>query len=264
MDLTKTYEWEFDLEEYTMTKDVAEDYLARVKTGKTCDEEEIIKNIVAERTDIRPETLRMANQLMGDKIIEKLCEGHIVMTATAVFVPSIPGVFMGTSGRVDTAKNVCVINVTPTDSLRKALSHVKPKFSGLVRSMGGARISLVRDVTTGKTDGSITSGGMLDVTGAKIRSINADGSGPGIVRFLKADTREEAATVSLLGINDPARLMFNAPTLADGSYLLQVETYFSNSALLLKQPRVIEYPITLYVGNRPSGGGGEEERPGEL
>ena len=243
MDLTRTYEWEFDLEEYTMTKDVVEDYLAKVKTGKTCTEEEIIKDIIAERTDIRPETLRMGNQLMGDKIIEKLCEGHIVVTATAIFVPSIPGVFMGTSGRVDSEKNVCVVNVTPTDAIRKALLHVKPKYSGRVRSLGG----------------------MLDVTGNKIRCLNADGSGIGVVRFLKADTREEAATVPLIGINDPSRLVFNAPTLEDGSYLFQVETCFSNTAVLLKQPRIIEYPITLYVGERPSsGGGGEEERPGEL
>lgn len=154
MDLTRTYEWEFDLEEYTMTKDVVEDYLAKVKTGKTCTEEEIIKDIIAERTDIRPETLRMGNQLMGDKIIEKLCEGHIVVTATAIFVPSIPGVFMGTSGRVDSEKNVCVVNVTPTDAIRKALLHVKPKYSGRVRSLGGARVGLIRDVATGKTDGT--------------------------------------------------------------------------------------------------------------
>lgn len=265
MDLTRTYEWEFDLEEYTMTRDVVEDYLAKVKTGKTCTEEEIIKDIIAERTGIRPETLRMGNQLMGDKIIEKLCEGHIVVTATAIFVPSIPGVFMGTSGRVDSEKNVCVVNVTPTDAIRKALLHVKPKYSGRVRSLGGARVGLIRDVATGKTDGTITSGGMLDVTGNKIRCLNADGSGIGVVRFLKADTREEAATVPLIGINDPSRLVFNAPTLEDGSYLFQVETCFSNTAVLLKQPRIIEYPITLYVGERPSsGGGGEEERPGEL
>lgn len=265
MNQTRTYEWEFDLDEYTMTKDVAEDYIAKVKTGKTCTEEDIIRDIVAERTDIRPETLRMCNQLMGDKIIQKLCQGHIVATTTSVFSPSIPGVFMGTSGRIDAEKNVCVINITSSDALRKALALVKPKYSGHVRTLGGARISLIRDVTTGKTDGSITSGGMLDVTGNKIRCINADGTGIGIARFLKADTREEVATVPLIGINDPSRLVFNAPALEDGSYLFQVETCFSNSALLLKQPRVIEYPIVLYVGERPSSGGsGEEERPGEL
>ena len=72
MDLTKTYEWSFDLEEYVMTKDVSEDYIAKLNTGKTYEEEDLIKDIVLERTDIRPETLRMCNQLMADKIIERL------------------------------------------------------------------------------------------------------------------------------------------------------------------------------------------------
>ena len=140
MDLTKTYEWEFDLEEYTMTTDVSEDYLARMKTGKTADEEEIIKDIAIERTDIRPETLRMCNQLMGDKIIQKLCEGYIVSTQTATYVPSITGVFMGSTGNVDSTKNLCIVNISNSQALRKALKNVKPKFSGLVRTMGGARI----------------------------------------------------------------------------------------------------------------------------
>lgn len=268
MDLTKTYEWEFDLEEYTMTTDVSEDYLARMKTGKTADEEEIIKDIAIERTDIRPETLRMCNQLMGDKIIQKLCEGYIVSTQTATYVPSITGVFMGATGNVDSTKNLCIVNISNSQALRKALKNVKPKFSGLVRTMGGARIALVRDVRSKKTDGTITPGGMIDVTGSKIRCLNADGSDVGAIRFLNADTRAEVATVDAaeLGMNDPSHLMFNAPALDEGAYILQIETYFSNATTLLKQPRLIDYPVTLYVGERPSTGGGEEEeeRPGGL
>ena len=267
MDLKKTYEWSFDLEEYLMTKDVSEDYVAKLNTGKTDTEEDLIKDIVIERTDIRPETLQICNQLMADKIIERLCEGHIVMTQTATYVPTLSGVFMGNSGIVDPKKNICMVNISISDAMREQLKNVTPKFSGQVRSMGGARIGLVRDVATKKTDGTITPGKMLDVTGNKIRSVNADGTGLGVVRFLKADTREEVATVTEFGINDPKRLMFNAPTLEDGGYILQIETYFSTSNVLLKQPRTIEYPMTLYVGAHPTTGGGgeeEEERPGGL
>ena len=89
-----------------------------------------------------------------------------------------------------------------------------------------------------------------------------------VVRFLNADTRAEVATVDegTVGVNDPSRLIFNAPALDEGAYILQVETYFSNATTLLKQPRLIDYPVTLYVGERPSTGGDEEEeeRPGGL
>ena len=256
----KVYEWEFDLEEYTMTTDIQEDYVARMKTRRSLVEDELITEITAERTDIRPETLRMCSQLMNEKIIEKVCDGHIVTTTSATFVPSIPGLFMGTSGAVDKTKNTPIVNIVPSAAMREALKAVKLKFSGLVRSMGGARISLVRDVTTDKTDGTITPGGILDVTGNKIRCVNADGTGIGTVRFLKADTLEEVSTVTLLAINDPKRLMFNVPALSDGAYVLQIETHFSNSAVLLKQVRVIDYSITLYVGGRP-GSGDDDDRP---
>ncbi len=253
MAVKNNYEWEFDLEEYLMTTDVSEDYVARMKTGSTIVLDDLVKEIVGERTDIRPETITMCAQLLGEKIIEKICEGHIVSTATATYTPSIPGVFIGTSGVVDATKNVPTINVSPSSALKEALKSVKLKYSQTVRSMGNARIGLVTDSTTGSTDGKITPGGIIDVTGNKIRCLNSDGTGIGTVRFLKASTREEVATVSILAINDPKRLMFNVPaTLTDGEYVLQVETYFSSSSALLKQPRTIEYPINLYVGNKPS------------
>lgn len=253
----KVYEWEFDLEEYLMTQDVLEDYVARMKTRRSLTEDDLIAEITAERTDIRPETFRMCNQLMSEKIIEKVCDGHIVSTATATYTPTIPGVFQGTSGVVDTSKNIPTVNVSPSTGMREALKSVKLKFSQLVRSMGGARIGLVRDVTTDKTDGTITSGGILDVTGNKIRCINAEGTGMGTVRFLNAETREEVATVSLLAINDPKRIMFTAPSLEDGAYILQIETCFSSSSMRLKQARFIDYSMTLYVGARPDDGGGD-------
>lgn len=253
------YEWEFDLEEYLMTQDVLEDYVARMKTRRSLEEDDLIAEITAERTDIRPETFRMCNQLMGEKIMEMVCEGHIVSTATAVYTPMIPGVFQGTTGVVDTTKNIPAVNAAPSMAMREALKSVKLKFSKLVRSMGGARIGLVRDVTTEKTDGTITPGGILDVTGNKIRCINADGTGLGAVCFLKADTHEEAAFVPLLAINDPKRIMFTAPALEDGAYILQIETWFSSSSMRLKQARIIDYPVTLYVGARPDDG--EDDRP---
>ena len=107
----------------------------------------------------------------------RLCEGHIVATQTVTYVPALSGIFMGNTGIVDPAKNVCLVNISNSDALRKQLKNVTPKFSGMVRSMGGARISLVLDTATKKTDGTITPGKMLDVTGNKIRSINADGTG---------------------------------------------------------------------------------------
>ena len=73
------------------------------------------------------------------------------------------------------------------------------------------------------------------------------------------------ATINSLTINDPGRIILVVPTsLSEGTYRLELETYYSNSNTLLKTPRTLTY-APLYIGEiPPSGGGGEEKRPGEL
>ena len=43
--------------------------------------------------------------------------------------------------------------------------------------------------------------------------------------------------------NDPKRLIARVPELPSGQYMLRVVTRFSNSAVTLKEPRVIAYDI---------------------
>lgn len=257
----KNYSWTYDLEEYTMTKDVQEDYTAKVQGRPTLTLSDIARLVAEERTEYRPNTLVNTQTLMEEKIVQMICQGYSVQTNTAYYAPSITGLMMGTKGLFDPARNACVVNISPTQELRKEVAKVKPSFSGNVRSMGGARIALVKDVTTGKTDGTITPGGMLDVTGTKIRCVNSDATGLGSLTLVNAETQAVAATITVLGINDPSRLMFTLPVdLADGSYLLRLETYFSTAKTCLKSARLIEYPITLRVGE----GGGDSESPDEV
>ena len=114
-------------------------------------------------------------------------------------------------------------------------------------------------MTTGKTDGTITPGGMLDVTGSKIRCINADNTGVGKLPLVNLAAQTVAATITVLGINDPSRLMFTLPAnLAAGEYRLTIETWFSTNSTLLKQSRTLTYGIPLVVGG---GNDDDDDRP---
>lgn len=244
----KDYVWLFDLEEFTMTKDVLEDYTGTVKTIRSLGITDIAKAIAAERTEYREKTLVNICQLIDEKIRQLVCQGNSIVTGSAVYSPSLVGIFMGNKGVVDPAVNKCVVNISPSVEMRAEVAKVKPSFSGNVKNLGGARISLVKDVTTGLTDGTITPGGMLDVTGSKIRCMNADGTGVGNLTFVKAADDTVAATITVLGMNDPSRLMFTVPaSLSEGSYRLTLETWFSNNSTLLKTSRVLTYPIPLEV-----------------
>ncbi|MCS2890047.1 DUF4469 domain-containing protein [Parabacteroides faecis] len=257
-DIKTNYVWSFDLVENTMTKDVKEDYVASVRTGKSFTIKDIANEIAAERTEYRIETIENVSKLVDEKIRQIVCNGGTVVTDTALYSPSISGIFMGDKGTIDPNVNKCAVNIAPSQAMRTEVAKVEPKFSGTVRRMGGARISLVLDVATGKTDGTITAGGMLDVTGTKIRCTGADGTGLGSVKLLKLADQSEVATFTQLGINDPSRLMFTLPAdLADGEYQLVVETWFSTTSTLLKEKRTLVYPLTLVVGSSAGGGGGD-------
>ena len=255
--MATNYKWFFDLEEYTMTKDVKEDYIAKVKTLKSFTIEGVANAIAAERTEYRPETIVNISNLVDEKIRQLVCQGNTVVTGSALYSPSITGLLIGTTGAINPEINKCIVNVAPSAAMRAEVAKVTPEFSGNVKNLGGARISLVKDVTTGLTDGTITPGGMLDITGSKIKCINADGTGTGTLKLIKESTQAVAATITTFGINDPSRLMFTLPaSLENGSYSLVLETWYSNSAILLKEPRTLVYPFTLMVG--------DGEKPEEL
>ena len=256
----KKYVWKFDLEEYLMTKDVLEDYKAILKPIQSLDITDVARAIVEERTEYRVDTLVNTANLIDEKIRQLVCQNNIVKTGTAMFTPAIEGLFLGKTGTVDPAKNKCTVSIIPTAAMRSELDKVTMEFSGTVKESGGARIGLVKDVTTGKTDGTITPGGMIDVTGSKIRCINADGTGIGSLTLLKSTDRSVATSITLFGINDPSRLMFTLPAnLEAGTYELTLETYFSTNSTQLKQPRTLVYSIPLVVGGGSSGGG--DDRP---
>ena len=253
---TKKYVWKFDLEEYLMTKDVKEDFAAKVKPIQTFYMADVARLIAEERTEYRIDTIVNITKLVEAKIRQLACGNNIVVTDNVQYSPGI----LEKTGVVDPAKNKAVINMIATAALRAETDQVALEFSGVVRDMGGANISLVKDVTTGKTDGTVTPGGILDVTGSKIRSVNADGTGLGLLTLVNTTDQSVAATITLLAINDPKRLMFNIPAdLAKGSYQLTLETWFSTNSTQLKQSRTLTYAIPLVVGGTSGGGG--DDRP---
>ena len=255
----KDYVWLFDLQDNAMTKDVKEDRVAKVHTLRSVTIKDIARAIVQERTEFREETIVNIANLIDEKIRQSVCQGNTVVTGSAQYTPTITGVFTGDTGEFNPEVNALGVNITPTKELRKEVQKVRLEFTGNVKSLGGARIGLVTDTVTGRTDGSLSPGGIVEVTGKKIKSINADGTSMGKVVLVNTETQEETDITSL-AINSPSRLMFSIPAgLAEGTYRLRVETYFSNPSTRLKTSRVIDYDQDLYVGQAPATTPGEDD-----
>jgi len=241
-----TSKWYFDLRENTITQDVKEDYVAIPRKMLSLTPKDLAKWIAEERTEYRIDTIENIINIYEDMLMKALCGGNTYVSRVAQYQPSITGVFSGT-GEIDPEKNKCQINITPTATLKDKLAkEVILEYSGRRMDLGGANIAEILDMTTGKTDGTVTPGGMVQLKGNKIKCINADSSGIG--KLTLYNDSESGEEVSVLGVNEPSKIIFVFPTgLLAGNYRLEIETYYTQGSVLLKEPRTLVCPVTLKI-----------------
>lgn len=250
--MEKEKTWLYKRVSNDVTANDPSDYIAKVIITASMTDEDIARKVVERGTVFDYSTLLNAFRLRDQVILDFLSQGLAVVTGTCQFLPSITGVLDGTT--FNPQKNRCTVNINPSVEMRRMLEKVKAEYGGYTQESGGAEISKVEDTATGRTDGSITPGAIVNIRGNKIRVVKDDGTTSGAIVF--TDSKGVATPVeTALGTNDPKHISFIVPaSLADGNYTLKITTKFSNNQQLLKEERTITCPITLVVGN----GGGEE------
>ena len=246
--MANTKFWKVWLKPNLLTKDVDNDYIAEVSTSKqTLRNEDIAQRIVDEGSEIKYDTLlSIINQ--HDRIIrEAVCDGYSVLTGVGQYSPRVTGSWIGKSANFDPSVNKLTLDMVLSKEMRDALATVGVEVLG-VKEGGGAAIGLVTDTLTEATDGTITPGEDILIEGVKIK-IAGDPDLCGVY-FIPRDAPEETIykVERRLTQNDPSRIIARVPaTLQPGAYTLRIVTQFSNSAVLLKEPRTLEYDQPLVV-----------------
>jgi hypothetical protein len=108
----------------------------------------------------------------------------------------------------------------------------------------GAYIGLVTDAATKAIDGHITPGGIMVISGDKLRIAPTDDPETGVFFIPESGDKMKVTQISQ---NDPKRLTALIPQLQAGTYTLQIVTKFSNGSTLLKAARTIVYNMPLIV-----------------
>jgi hypothetical protein len=147
-----------------------------------------------------------------------LLEGSSVQDGNFHHVPRMLGKWIGSHLVFDPDKHKLTFDVTMTNGMRETVNEEVGVEVLFVKTDGGAYISLVTDLDTHLTDGSITPNGDLLIQGDKIK-IAPDGmTGLGVF-FVAAEM-----------------------------YTLKIVTRFVNSRQLLNAPRTLTYELPLRVG----------------
>jgi hypothetical protein len=212
-------------------------------TGKTLRNDDIAQIIKDEGSELQYETLLDILNHSDRLRRERIQQGYSVQTGVCHLSPRVTGNWMGSSEPFDPKKHKITCDLVPSAELHHAFEEIGVEVLGVKDS--GARIGLVTDVATGKTDGTLTLDGDLIIDGEKIK-VAPDGEADLGVFFVDVNGGETPVTHPLTQ-NDPKRIICRVPSLAADAYTLKIVTRYSNGTTLLKQPRTIVYELPLTV-----------------
>ncbi|WP_293667685.1 DNA-binding domain-containing protein [uncultured Parabacteroides sp.] len=233
------------------------DYVGKVAITGSIRNPEIANRIVTKRSEYRLETIVNILDLADQEKVIALAEGKSVVDGVGQLLPNTIGSFDGEKAPFDKTKHKLSVAFTMGKALRDALS----KITVATRTAStGITVNTVLDSMTGEVNGLITPLSNVVISGVNVRVAGDDPSNG--VFFTK--TGGTAQPVRLITHNNPSQLTVLLPELEDGEYTLSITTQYGSSNKLVKEPRTCTFPVLLYVGKKPEGGGGEEERPGEL
>jgi hypothetical protein len=241
--------WKIWLRPNQLTKDVENDFNAEVSTtGKTLKNEDIARRVVAGRSELRYETILSILHERDEIVRDALAQGTAVQDGCLRIAPRVFGAWIGASHAFDPTVHKIGLDATPSAEMRAVLETIGVEVLGEKDS--GAFIGRVTDVSTDKTDGTITPDEDVIVAGDKIRIAPDDEPGLGV--FFVDESGMETQVTHKFTENNPKKLIFRVPALADGVWRLKVVTRYTNGKMLLHEPRTITYEFPLTVGQPPS------------
>lgn len=245
--MAKKYFWKIWLRPNLLTKNVDNDYIAEISTtGNTLRNEDIAQHIVKARSELRYETIL---SILGERdaaVRNAVLGGSSMQDGNIHLAPRITGNWIGTDPAFDPAAHKITVDAIPTAEFRKALDEeVGVEVLGR-KADGGSVIGLVTDVFTGKTDGTVTPGGDMIITGEKIK-IAPDGEEGLGVFFIPATGGAEIPLDYPVTENNPKKIVCRLPAqVYPGSvYTLKIVTRYTSGQVMLKQPRTIVYELPL-------------------
>ena len=155
---------------------------------------------------------------------------------------SISGVFDGADDAFDKKRHTVNLNINAGTALKTAVGKVKTIKTETAST--DPYITEVTDVVSGKVNTVLTKGGVVQLTGSRLKFDQKD-EAQGIFFVPETGTPVRAAVIAE---NKPARLMAIIPAdLAQGTYYIEVRTKYTVGGKPLKTAKIGRYikPLTV-------------------
>jgi hypothetical protein len=204
---------------------------------------DIVNELIAEGMELKRETAIDVITRFNRKCVDLALSGHSVNTGLVNMHATIRGSFY--DKKWDDERNRLRVSITQGTDLRRATDETEVNILG----EQGELIALfgITDLSTGKTDGTLTRGFNAELRGTMIRIAGND---PTVGLWLRnLETGEDLRLPDVqIALNEPSRLLLLVPTsLEAGEYGLRVTTQFSHGNKPLRTPRTAELATPLTI-----------------
>lgn len=226
--------WRVALYRYHFGKNKGKMY-PRVLLRQTIDLEGVIDLVMAERSELRRDTLRSVAYQLFSMMEDLIVEGHPVATPLGTFTPTVNG--MWNYNRYDPkarAENQASVNFALSKALKEALSN--PLFQEDDRPDSNPRIYSILNMSTGATDGTLSPGDTFVLKG-KLLLMNGDLPERGLY-LLDKETKRQVGFIPAgrILINDRSSIYAKLPAdIPPGLYRIEVASQCTTSPTPLKQ-----------------------------
>jgi hypothetical protein len=183
-----------------------------------------------------------------DEAAYQLCDGYSVNTGYYSLHPRVGGTFDAIREGIDEKKHPVTFSFRTRNPLRELAQRIEIFVEGVADVQG--YIDEVLDVTTGAVNETLTPGGMVVITGSRIKVV---GDKPGIGIALNGSraggTPYNQQFSDKYAENDPSKVIaVLPPTIPEGQFAIKITTQYTQGGTLLKEPRVVS-SVTFVVGS---------------
>lgn len=240
------------LADNTVTKDDKNDKILSLVGAGSADKQRVISEIMDMNPGLERETIEAVVNLEQRAVQRLVLTGYHVNMGLYQAVAQFTGVVENKAWNPQ--KNTVYVSFTQGAGIREAIRQTGVNIIGEKGST--MYVAGTQDVATRATNATATAGRNFTVTGSMLKVVGTD---PAVGITLTSTATKEVTKISedMFAVNDPSKLTFIIPAgLADGEYTLRVTTQYSGSGTrtLLKNPRTVEYTITLGAGEGDGGG----------
>jgi hypothetical protein len=233
-----------NLRPWRLSKTSKNEFIAEVDYAENTMDNRAIAEAVAKRIGVVSEDVVLSVLNSRDEVaLEAITSGKPVQDGIGRLAIKVTGPWTGDVREFDRSIHKVTVGLTLTDRAREEVEKVGFRVTGDTPTP--AFIGLVTDVTTGRTDGVVTSYANIIIEGMRIK---LEPLGHTDVKVAYRDsTGTRTWDLAPPALNTAKRIITRVPSLAPGTYTLTVNTFFSNGGKLLNALRVITYPLPIRV-----------------